>query len=106
MDGRLMVDDVEGAGAPQALHRGVERDLELLYRDAGPRLWRAIYGFAGGRRDVADDAVAEAFARPRQRPGRHRRLPRARRLTSCHEAPNARRAGSHRFDRGTCTPAP
>ena len=26
-------------------------------------LWRAVYAYAGGRRDVADDAVAEAFAR-------------------------------------------
>lgn len=40
-----------------------ERDLELLYRDAAPQLWRAIYGFAGGRRHLAEDAVAEAFAR-------------------------------------------
>jgi DNA-directed RNA polymerase specialized sigma24 family protein len=43
-------------------HKG-ERDLELLYRDAGPRLWRSIYGFSGGRRHLAEDAVAEAFAR-------------------------------------------
>jgi DNA-directed RNA polymerase specialized sigma24 family protein len=42
---------------------GGERDLELLYRDAAPQLWRAIYGFAGGRRHLAEDAVAEAFAR-------------------------------------------
>ena len=26
-------------------------------------IWRAVYAYAGGRRDVADDAVAEAFAR-------------------------------------------
>jgi RNA polymerase sigma-70 factor (ECF subfamily) len=38
-------------------------DLERLYLDAGPQLWRAIYGFVGGRRQVAEDAVAEAFAR-------------------------------------------
>jgi len=38
-------------------------DLEHLYREAAPALWRAIYGFSGGRRDVAEDAVAEAFAR-------------------------------------------
>jgi RNA polymerase sigma-70 factor (ECF subfamily) len=37
--------------------------FEQLYRDAGPALWRAVYGFAGGRRQVAEDAVAEAFAR-------------------------------------------
>lgn len=38
-------------------------EFEQLYRDAGPQLWRAIYGFVGGRRQVAEDAVAEAFAR-------------------------------------------
>ena len=37
--------------------------FEKLYRDSGPALWRAIYGFAGGRRQIAEDAVAEAFAR-------------------------------------------
>jgi DNA-directed RNA polymerase specialized sigma24 family protein len=40
-----------------------EHDLEALFRDAGPELWRAIYGFTGGRRQLAEDAVAEAFAR-------------------------------------------
>lgn len=29
----------------------------------GPQLWRAILVYAGGRREVADDAVGEAFAR-------------------------------------------
>jgi RNA polymerase sigma factor (sigma-70 family) len=42
---------------------GSASDLERLYRDAGPQLWRAIYGFCGGRRQLAEDAVAEAFAR-------------------------------------------
>src|SRR5215211_4557236 len=30
---------------------------------SGAAIWRAVYAYAGGRRDVADDAVAEAFAR-------------------------------------------
>jgi RNA polymerase sigma-70 factor (ECF subfamily) len=34
-----------------------------LYREIGPQLWRAILAYSGGRRDVADDAVGEAFAR-------------------------------------------
>ena len=38
-------------------------DLEELFRNSGPELWRAIYGFTGGRRQLAEDAVAEAFAR-------------------------------------------
>jgi RNA polymerase sigma factor (sigma-70 family) len=37
--------------------------MERLYREAAPQLWRSIYGFAGGRRHLAEDAVAEAFAR-------------------------------------------
>jgi DNA-directed RNA polymerase specialized sigma24 family protein len=36
-------------------------DLERVYREDGPRLQRAVLLFAGDR-DVADDAVAEAFA--------------------------------------------
>ena len=31
-------------------------------------IWRAVYAYSGGRRDVADDAVAEAFARAIARP--------------------------------------
>jgi RNA polymerase sigma-70 factor, ECF subfamily len=42
-------------------------DFEAIWRDEGPALWRAILAYAGGRRDVADDAVAEAFARVMER---------------------------------------
>jgi RNA polymerase sigma-70 factor (ECF subfamily) len=34
-----------------------------LYREIGPQLWRAILVYSGGRRDIADDAVGEAFTR-------------------------------------------
>ncbi len=37
------------------------QDVESLYRDEGARLWRAVFFYAGDR-DVADDAIAEAFA--------------------------------------------
>ena len=40
-----------------------EHDYERVFREAGPGLWRALYAFTGGRRDVAEDAMAEAFAR-------------------------------------------
>ncbi len=43
-----------------------QRDWVALYRSTGVRLWRAIYAYSGGQRDVADDAVAEAFARAMQ----------------------------------------
>jgi RNA polymerase sigma-70 factor (ECF subfamily) len=55
--------------APLALVQGVltaERDYAGLYKAVGPVLWRAIYAYSGGQRDVADDAVAEAFARAMQ----------------------------------------
>lgn len=38
-------------------------DYDALYREIGPQLWRAILAYSGGRRDIADDAVGEAFAR-------------------------------------------
>src|SRR5213592_1405011 len=47
-------------------------DLEELYRTSAPALWRALYGFAGGRRQVAEDALAEAFARAMERDSRVR----------------------------------
>jgi RNA polymerase sigma-70 factor, ECF subfamily len=40
-----------------------QHDFELLFRRDGPGVWRTIYAFTGGRRDVAEEAVAEAFAR-------------------------------------------
>jgi len=51
---------------PAPLVHGVltaERDYAALYRAVGPALWQAIYAYSGGQRDLADDAVAEAFAR-------------------------------------------
>jgi RNA polymerase sigma-70 factor (ECF subfamily) len=38
-------------------------DYDAMWRGSGATLWRAVYAYSGGRRDVADDAVAEAFAR-------------------------------------------
>ena len=38
-------------------------DFDEIWRNDGATLWRALVAYAGGRRDVADDAVAEAFAR-------------------------------------------
>jgi len=44
-----------------------------LYTEVGPRLWRAILAYTGGRRDLTDDVVAEAFARTLEREGSVRR---------------------------------
>jgi RNA polymerase sigma-70 factor (ECF subfamily) len=38
-------------------------DHAELFRTAAPRLWSAIYAYSGGSRMIADDVVAEAFAR-------------------------------------------
>lgn len=46
--------------------------LEQVFRQAAPGLWRTIFAFAGGRAAVADDAVAEAFARALERVGQIR----------------------------------
>jgi len=42
--------------------------LEQVYREHGARLWRAVL-LASGSREVADDAVAEAFAQALRRGG-------------------------------------
>lgn len=56
----------EGAG-----QRG-SHDFDAIYREAGPQLWRTLYGVCGGRTDLAEDAIAEAFARAIERGGRVR----------------------------------
>lgn len=49
-----------------------EDGIERVYREHGTQLWRGIYAFSGGRADIADDAVAEAFARALADAGRIR----------------------------------
>ena len=56
-------DPVAPVGAP---------GFEQLFRQAAPGLWRTIFAFAGGRATIADDAVAEAFARALERFGQIR----------------------------------
>lgn len=43
-------------------------DLDRLYRQQAPRMWRALTAYSGSR-DVAQDAVAEAFAQAIARGG-------------------------------------
>jgi RNA polymerase sigma-70 factor (ECF subfamily) len=56
---------VEADADPDLARTGVER-IELVYREHGARLWRAVL-LATGSREVADDAVAEAFAQALRR---------------------------------------
>jgi RNA polymerase sigma-70 factor (ECF subfamily) len=56
-------------------HDDAEDRLESVYREQGGRLWRAVF-LTSGSREVADDAVAEAFAQALRR-GRALRDPAA-----------------------------
>jgi RNA polymerase sigma-70 factor (ECF subfamily) len=50
-----------------------ERDYASLWCEIGPQLWRAILVYSGGRREIADDAVGEAFVRAIESNGAIRR---------------------------------
>jgi RNA polymerase sigma factor (sigma-70 family) len=54
---------MEGAFGTRRARVAPRHDIEAIYRESAPALARAIYAYAGGRRQVAEDAVAEAFAR-------------------------------------------
>jgi RNA polymerase sigma-70 factor (ECF subfamily) len=45
---------------------GPQTRVERVYRESGPRMWRAVFLFSGDR-DIASDAVAEAFAQALRR---------------------------------------
>jgi RNA polymerase sigma-70 factor, ECF subfamily len=66
-DARLFdLSAVHLSGIPALCHGdGVDpaHDYDAIWRRDGTTIWRAVYAYAGGRREVADDAVAEAFAR-------------------------------------------
>jgi RNA polymerase sigma-70 factor (ECF subfamily) len=44
------------------LSERARRDLEAAYREWGADMWRAVFAYSGGVAEVADEAVAEAFA--------------------------------------------
>jgi RNA polymerase sigma-70 factor (ECF subfamily) len=46
--------------------RGWQASVEAVYRADGDRLWRAVLAYAGDR-EIASDAVAEAFAQALRR---------------------------------------
>jgi RNA polymerase sigma-70 factor, ECF subfamily len=50
----------------QVVGAGLERNLESVFRREAPRLWRSLL-LATGNREVAEDAVAEAFAQALRR---------------------------------------
>lgn len=52
--------EVQGSGQVSA---DAAHDFARVFTEDGPGLWRTIYAFTGGRRAIADDVVADAFAR-------------------------------------------
>jgi RNA polymerase sigma-70 factor, ECF subfamily len=44
-------------------------DFDVLFREAGAGVFRTLYAYTGGRRDIAEEAMAEAFARAIARSG-------------------------------------
>ena len=44
----------------------ISDEIERVYRREGVRMWRALYAYSGSR-EIADDAVAEAFAQALRR---------------------------------------
>ena len=48
---------------PEQGRAAARHDFEQVYREHGPGLFRAIYAYTGGRRDIADEVVSESFAR-------------------------------------------
>jgi RNA polymerase sigma-70 factor (ECF subfamily) len=44
-------------------------DFDALFRESGAGVFRTLYAYTGGRKDVAEEAMAEAFARALARSG-------------------------------------
>jgi RNA polymerase sigma-70 factor (ECF subfamily) len=51
---------------------GAAHDFDAIYREAGARLWRSLYAYTAGQREIAHEALAEAFARAMERDGQIR----------------------------------
>ena len=51
---------------------GAAHDFDAIYREAGARLWRSLYAYTAGEREIAQEALAEAFARAMERDGQIR----------------------------------
>jgi RNA polymerase sigma-70 factor (ECF subfamily) len=58
------------AEVPLADERTTEaHDFDALFREAGSGVFRTLYAYTAGRRDIAEEAMAEAFARALARSG-------------------------------------
>jgi RNA polymerase sigma-70 factor (ECF subfamily) len=58
------------AEVPLADERTTEaHDFDAVFREAGSGVFRTLFAYTGGRRDIAEEAMAEAFARAIARSG-------------------------------------
>jgi RNA polymerase sigma-70 factor (ECF subfamily) len=62
-DGRNLFASTALVHSMKLVERHPQAGYADLYREIAPQLWRAIFAYTGGRADVADDAVGEAFVR-------------------------------------------
>ena len=70
LPGPLSSDVQAIAEVPLADERTTEaHDFDALFREAGTGVFRTLYAYTGGRRDIAEEAMAEAFARALARSG-------------------------------------
>jgi RNA polymerase sigma-70 factor (ECF subfamily) len=69
--GPVLLDD---ASVKELQIKGQYAEVERVYREHGERLWRALFLFSGDR-EVASDAVAEAFTQALARGDAIRALP-------------------------------
>jgi RNA polymerase sigma-70 factor (ECF subfamily) len=62
-----MMRAIGGAGIDRDASGGAEvsggHDYAALFRVESLKLYRSLYAYSGGRRDIAEDATVEAFAR-------------------------------------------
>lgn len=54
---------MEGARTGTSDGELLDAQIDRAFREYSPALWRAIYVYTGGCRDLAEEAVAEAFTR-------------------------------------------
>ena len=59
MDAQVLMPTMEG----RVSDAQVGHDFAVLFRDESPGVYRTLFAYTGGRADVAEEAVAEAFAR-------------------------------------------
>jgi DNA-directed RNA polymerase specialized sigma24 family protein len=58
-----MMPTMEDRIAQSSVEPRRDHDFDALFRDESAGVYRTLYAYTGGRSDIAEEAVAEAFAR-------------------------------------------